>query len=324
MEFFKIFTIEESIEEWVDISRTQKDNLNNLFNDFFKISISRKYFVDSTNENNQLKRLNELDKTEKNLSEICHEFAENLLNEELIQENDGSTRRNYNIKSGVLIIKITTTSILLLKLEEVESIDKQDFSKKNTYGGEKNYYKLALMNFSDEKLLVDVYDANPRIAKYWSEGFLMLNPLRDEEKNTDDLINLVKSKTLFKENENLNNEDAINSFEKYISENNKFSFDNLTVYINEIFKKDFSIDELFEEGTLDLLDEQFDLHSETVSKFLKRKIIINDQVTLDVKNISRAVNGGRLELSKDNRFIMIKIKNEIDIHKSIPNLKKGD
>lgn len=77
-----------------------------------------------------MKRLNELDKTEKNLSEICHEFAENLLNEELIQENDGSTRRNYNIKSGVLIMKITTTSILLLKLEEVESIDKKDFSKK--------------------------------------------------------------------------------------------------------------------------------------------------------------------------------------------------
>ena len=42
MAFFKIFTIDESVTEWDSVTQTQKNNLNDLFNDFMKDSLNRK------------------------------------------------------------------------------------------------------------------------------------------------------------------------------------------------------------------------------------------------------------------------------------------
>ncbi|ECR3422805.1 hypothetical protein F1P94_10040, partial [Campylobacter jejuni] len=63
MEFFKIFTIDESVTKWDSITQIQKNNLNDLFDDFMEDSLNRKYYIDTDEEPKHiLSEINTMDK----------------------------------------------------------------------------------------------------------------------------------------------------------------------------------------------------------------------------------------------------------------------
>ncbi|EJE12434.1 MAG: hypothetical protein QP807_09645 [Staphylococcus epidermidis] len=326
MAFFKIFTIDESVTEWDSVTQTQKNNLNDLFNDFMKDSLNRKYYIDTDKEPEHiLSEINTMDKNSKNLNDISNKFARKLLEEELIEDKGKNKRRNKTIKNGILIFKVTKKTLTLMKLEEINTIDKNDFSKKPTYGAEKNYFKIAVMDFQKEstkRLDIDIYDTGTKIAKYWSEGFLSIYPLRDNELNTNDIINSLKENTLFNELPNITEKDLNQSTNDFLSDNREFSFVKLRDHINQRFETDFKNDELFKDDKLNHIDAEFNLEPRIVGKYLQKKIKINDVISLDINNISKATKGGLMKVSNDKRYLKIRL--ETNIKEDLPDIQEGD
>lgn len=326
MEFFKIFTIDDVVIEWDDITQLQKTNLNELFSDFMEESLNRKYYIDIDDEPDHiLNKMNTIDKSIENLNNMSKRFAEKLLEEELVEDKEQNKRRNKTIKNGILIFKVTKEKFTLMKLEEINTIDKYDFSKKPTYGAEKNYFKIAVMNFQEENadaLDIDIYDTGTKIAKYWSEGFLSLFPLRDSELNTSDIITSFKEKQLFNELSDITEIEINQSVNEFISDNSEFSFVKLRDHINQRFKKDFNEKELFRNDALTVIDSEFYLDQKIVSNYLKKKIKVNDVISLDINNISKATKSGIMKITTDGRHLKIKI--DSDIKTELPAIQEGD
>lgn len=326
MEFFKIFTIDESVTEWNSITQIQKNNLNDLFDDFMEDSLNRKYYIDTDEEPKHiLSEINTMDKNSENLNNISNRFAEKLLEEELVEDKEKNIRRNKTIKNGILIFKVTENTLTLMKLEEINTIDKNDFSKKPTYGAEKNYFKIAVMDFQNKntkRLDIDIYDTGAKIAKYWSEGFLSIHPLRDNELNTNDVINSLKENTLFNKLPNITENDLSQSTIDFLSDNREFSFVKLRDHINQRFETDFEKDELFKDDNLHRIDAEFNLEPKVVDKYLKKKIKINDVISLDINNISKATKGGLMKTSDDGRYLKIRL--ETNIKADLPDIQEGD
>ncbi|PTE95172.1 hypothetical protein BUY63_12265, partial [Staphylococcus epidermidis] len=136
------------------------------------------------------------------LKDISFNFASDLLNAETI-EDDEKTRRNKNIKNGIFIFKVTNNETIFLKLEEISTINREDFSRDTSLGGDKEYFKLAQVFFNsddaDNIIKVNIVDAHEQIAKYWSEKFLKLKAINTDEKNTKNLTNAIKSSSFLNE-----------------------------------------------------------------------------------------------------------------------------
>ncbi|MDI9230625.1 hypothetical protein [Staphylococcus caprae] len=326
MEFFKIFTIDESVMEWSSVTQTQKNNLNELFSDFMEDSLNRKYYINTDDEPEHiLSEINKMNKNSENLNNISNRFAEKLLEEELVKDKEKILRRNKTIKKGVLIFKVTKKTLTLMKLEEINTIDKFDFSKKPTYGAEKNYFKIAVMDFQNvntNRLYIDIYDTGTKIAKYWSEGFLSIYPLRDSELNTTDIINSLKENTLFNNLSNITESELNQSTTDFISDNIEFSFVKLRDHINRHFKTDFETDELFRDERLNHIDSEFNLESKVVDRYLKKKIQINDVISIDINNISKATKGGLMRISDDGRYLKIRLQK--NIKEDLPDIQGGE
>lgn len=326
MEFFNIFTIDESVTEWSSITQTQKDNLNDLFNDFMEDSLNRRYYINIDDEPEHiLTEINTMDRKSENLNNISKKFAEKLLEEELVEDKEKNIRRNKTIKNGILIFKVTENTLTLMKLEEINTIDKNDFSKKPTYGAEKNYFKIAVMDFQNDNISlldIDIYDTGTKIAKYWSEGFLSIHPLRDDELNTTDIINSLEKNTLFNKLPNITESELNQSTNDFISDNSEFSFVKLRDHINQHFKTDFEKNELFKDENLNHIDAEFNLERKIVDKHLKKKIQINDVISLDINNTSKATKAGLMKISDDGRYLKIRL--EKDIKSVLPDIQEGD
>ena len=66
---------------------------------------------------------------------------------------------------------------------------------------------MDFQNRNTKRLDIDIYDTGTKIAKYWSEGFLSIYPLRDSELNTNDIIDSLKENTLFNKSPNITESD---------------------------------------------------------------------------------------------------------------------
>ncbi|MCG1808416.1 hypothetical protein K4R79_09360 [Staphylococcus epidermidis] len=290
-------------------------------------SLNRKYYIDTDEEPKHiLSEINTMEKNSESLNNISNRFAEKLLEEELVEDKEKNIRRNKTIKNGILIFKVTENTLTLMKLEEINTIDKNDFSKKPTYGAEKNYFKIAVMDFQNrntKRLDIDIYDTGTKIAKYWSEGFLSIYPLRDSELNTNDIIDSLKENTLFNKLPNITESDLNQSTTDFLSDNREFSFIKLRDHINQHFETDFEKDELFKDDHLNRIDAEFNLEPKVVDKYLKKKIKINDVISLDINNISKATKAGLMKVSIDGRYLKIRL--ETNITADLPDIQQeGD
>lgn len=148
-----------------------------------------------------------------------YEFAESLRGAEL--KKDGT--RNKQITKGNLFIKKEDEQLILLKLENIEVVDKEkNYEMKTSFSTEANYYKGCIFDGNLNKVVV--IDRNKTIAKYWREDFLKLSLNRDSYQNSIDLIDLLKENKLF--SEKISSKDNLQEIkeatENYIFKNENF------------------------------------------------------------------------------------------------------
>lgn len=217
---------------------------------------------------------------------FCDQLADDLLKAEFTE--DQSTR-NKNILEGSLIIKISSERLILLKLEDVEAIDPTTFEIRTSIGLDRSYLKAAI--FTGDESSIHVVDRQRQVANFWSSKFLQLIPVRTDLDNTQivaDAINncQVLNKETFSTDEISK---ATPLLAEYITNESHFDLQETTQIILDKFPDKINeVTSLFQHDFLQSIDEQFDISGQVVAAAFRRKIILNELVTIVISNIYRA------------------------------------
>lgn len=215
MELICVYNISDKVEKRTDITDSYIDNINKIFVNLLgdrEEGISgqaRRYAIDPDLEMHKLLKLKRdyfnSQRTEE-LINFLDSFASDLLQAELVQgRKDGNKRRNKRIAQGTLLIKMLENKIILLKLLELDGIDKETFEIIGELGAVRNYYKAAIYSGKE----INIVDKNK--SKYWVEKFLNVQPVRDgladtkveidnkKGTNVEDVINFIEDSKIFAE-----------------------------------------------------------------------------------------------------------------------------
>lgn len=235
------------------------------------------------------------------------EFAEALFAAEKKQDGE----RNKQITEGNLFIRVIGNNLTLLKLENIEMIDKANhYEMKSNFSTEPNYYKGASFTGSLENILI--IDKNPSIAKYWGQRFLKVEPLDTSDQNTSSFIQLIKNDTLFQEKivSDENYEEIKLATEQYLFTNDFFDKIELFNKLNskELIKEK-NLNEVYSD-TAQNLDSNFKISGKSIKENYKKVIKVSDDTKIQTDNFEKLVSrqgieyrNGKLTLPVDPAFI---------------------
>jgi len=248
-------------------------------------------------------------------SVFCDQLADNLLKAELTE--DQSTR-NKNILAGILIIKISSESLILIKLEDVEVIDPITFEIKSTIGLERAYLKAAI--FTGDESSVRVIDRQRQVANFWSSKFLQLIPVRTDLDNTQIIADAINNHQVLNE-ETFSSEEidtATSILAEYVTKGSHFDLKDATELLQEKFPdKKPEMSSLFQSDFLQSIDEQFEISSKAINIAFRKKIKVNEVTTIDISNFYHAKKGQFIEIEEIQKTRMLKIKVQDDYLDSV-------
>lgn len=315
---YLVFDIKESINERLIVDESIKKNIDKLIERFTEIPLSRMYSLDN-NDDHKIKKLSDSVSDNELFVEKSRLLANDLLRAESVFEN-GEQRRNKNIKSGILIVRKNISEIIIMKLEEITTINPDDFSINSNIGGEKDYYKIAIIPHQNIHNNIRIIDSNELVSKFWTDKFLEVIPVRDSQKNTEELIDLIKNDNFF--NNDLNISDDIKSkiIHDYFKNRNVFSFDDFCNFTNQVIEKDLEIESIVRYSKCNNLDGNFQLDTRSINMYLNRTIKLNDYVTVKIKDIYDAKNAGAIEYDSKTGGIIVFPSDEIELENEIPSL----
>lgn len=298
----KVFDINETVKteqlETVDI-----ENIKKVFDKIFSTTNMEHLKIECCANKNSIFEwyLN----NKKNFDKI--EFANNLLKAE--QKNDGT--RNGQITEGNLFIQEKDNKLVILKLENIETVDKNNhYVMQKSFSTEMNYYKGCI--FEGDLKRIIVIDKSPKVAKYWREKFLNLSVIKDNFDNSKELISLIKSDELFtKEINDLENFEKIKDrVENFIFENSDFD----KVALSNILRQEKLIDQtdlnkIYSEKSKEI-DTEFSLDRRALKEGYKRTIIISDSTKIYTDNYTKLrkrqeieYKGGKIILTVDDKYM---------------------
>ncbi|EGM8873623.1 hypothetical protein IIH89_002182, partial [Listeria monocytogenes] len=241
-------------------------------------------------------------------------FAEELRKAEL--KGDGT--RNKQITEGNLFIKKESNRLILLKLENIEVIDKEkNYEMRTSFSTESNYYKGCILGNDLNK--ITIIDKNKSVAKYWREGFLNLSLNRNEYQNSKELIEMLKEDKLFTETlmSQDNFQEIKDQTENYIFSNDSFDKVNLAELLR--------VKHLIEEKELNKIysdeskkiDTEFSISKQAVKEDYNKTIYISPETKIYTENYVKLIKrqgieyqDGKIILSVDEDFIS-KLPNEL-------------
>lgn len=299
----RVFEINDVIRE-ENLGTMDIENITKIFNKIFEPKNADHLKIGCfANHNSIIKRYNN-----EPLTFDLKKFADELASAE--KKQDGT--RNKQITEGYLFIKQEKSQISLLKLENIEVIDKEkNYEIKKSFSTESNYYKGCIFNVGNNKNIT-IIDKNKSIAKYWREDFLNLSLIREEFKNSLDLITLLKNDSLFSEKiKNQDNFEAVKSFtEDFIFENNFFDKINLGNKLRaEKFISHTDLNDIYSEKSK-LLDTEFNISKKALKQEYKKTIQISKETKIYTDNYSKLFKrdgikfeNGNIILSVNNDFI---------------------
>lgn len=316
MELIYVYNITESVSKRTNISEDQEKNISKIFNKLLgndEMGIPgevRRFIVNSEEDSNHKLLIIKnnyfnQDVTEE-LTRLLDSFAEDLLEAELV-EADGIKRRNKRITQGMLFIKMIQTKIIFLKLEEIPSIDKDTFEITDSFGIDRKYYKAAI--YCGEE--VNVIDKNKTVANYWVDKFLDIKPLRDDSSNTKELVSVIKDKRLF--NREIIESDIgriiFKSAQDYIFTETRFDSDDMyNSIMNKVEDDELLKEDIFVLSELDKIDSGFIIDKKIVEDSYKKRLKVNDNITIDSKNIYTAIKAQHL--IKDDTYLKVRIESD--------------
>ena len=222
-----------------------------------------------------------------------------LLREEL-NVKEKIARMNREINEGLLIIStiedLGVKKVLLCKVEDLEYIDKINFTLNSGYPIKRRIFRSAQFILDDEGTIVDtiVHDLNSKGATYWWDDFLELDQLWDDVYNTKTAFNIIDTKVLskikidspadytylrnsairyFRTSQEFTIEKFIeNCFENYEPVRpDKVNVENIKIKIKELPEK-FSF------------DERFDLKPSEITAKIKYSVKLNEDIDLVIKD----------------------------------------
>ena len=298
----KVFDINETVHE-EKLNEIDIENINKVFLKIFSPENTDHLKIDCyANENSILKKYKD---NPDNFEMIS--FANELGRAE--QKNDGT--RNKQITEGNLFIKRETNRLILLKLENIEVIDKEkNYEMRTSFSTESNYYKGCILG--DDLMQITIIDKNKSVAKYWREGFLNLSLNRDEYQNSKELIELLKEDNLFASN--LMRQENFQKIKEQ-TENYIFSKDTFDkVDLSEILRKkklieEKNLNEIYSEESKKI-DTEFSLSKRAIKEDYNKTIYISPETKIYTENYIKLVKrqgieyqDGKLILSVDESFI---------------------
>ncbi len=312
---FYVFSITDSVTEDKDIDSNKANNLNEIMLDILgqdgvgQIGKKRSYDLMSIEEYEHpfvLLRRDLLSSplNPKLVHEFCLDLAVNLLAAELVEDSDGSKRRNKKITEGILVIKATSSDLTILKLEQTRSIDMKTYAKHDSFSSDKNYFKACFVNNSS----IYVIDKNIRAAKYWTEKFLKITPSKDDKENTKILISLLKKDKLLSDSIKERRKDIQNKVasivldRKYFDPEIVFSdFMEQSTYPN--LPSEYS--NFFSNETLSSLDYDFLIDKKPLHKYMKKTVPLSDYISIDVVDFQRQIDSLDISLEGERLYIVV-------------------
>lgn len=318
MESIHIYNITDTVSKITNINEEQKRNISKIFNKLLgenELGIPgeiRRFAADFVeNPNHKLLRIKNdffnKDITDESV-QFLDSFAQDLLEAELV-EVDGEVRRHKRITQGMLFIKLLATKIIFLKLEEIPSIDRNTFEITDSFGIDRKYYKAAI--YCGEE--VNIIDKNKTVANYWVDKFLNIKPLRDDASNTQDLVSVIKDKRLFKREimESDLGMEIYKCAQDFIFSETRFDSDDMyNAIMNKIGCDELAKEDIFVLSELSKIDSDFMIDKKIVGDSYKKRLKVNDNITLDSKNIYTAVKAQHLV--KEDTYLKVRIESEYE------------
>ncbi|WP_336253360.1 hypothetical protein [Oceanobacillus sp. MO10714A] len=299
----KVFDIAESSIREETLKPIDIENIKKVFNKIFSPQNSDHLKIDCyANESSILSQYHNDGK-----SFSMDRFAEELRLAEL--KGDGT--RNKQITEGNLFIKKETNRLILLKLENIEVIDKEkNYEMRTSFSTESNYYKGCILG--NDLKSITIIDKNKSVAKYWREGFLNLSLNRDEYQNSKELIELLKEDELFTQELKVkdNFQEIKNKTEDFIFQTDSFDKLNLAdILRSEKLIEQVNLNEIYSDKSKKL-DTEFLISKRAIKEDYNKTIYVSDETKIQTENYVKLFRrqgieykDGKIILSVDDDFI---------------------
>lgn len=308
----KVYDINEDVHEEQLVSE-DITNIHKIFNKIFSSNNTDHQKVECfTNDNSLLKLYHESEDFD------LETFANELLKAEKKKDNT----RNLQITQGFLFVKKKSDLLMLLKLESIEMIDKeQHYKMRASFSTESNYYKGCI--FSGDLNNVTVIDKNTSVAGFWRDRFLGLELKFNEFQDSMKLISLIQEDKLF--SEKIKNQ---TNFPVVRKQTEDFLFG------NETFDKTQLADKLRRNNLIELtdltaiyseesksMDSHFQVSSKAIAKKYKKTIQVSKDTKIYTDNYTKLKRSNGIKF--ENGKLILTVSD--DFLKNIPDeLKNGN
>lgn len=291
----KVFEIAESIRE-EQLKPIDIDNIKKVFDKIFHPENTDHLKIDCYANENSI--LNQYQDDRKSFS--MDRFAEELRLAEL--KRDGT--RNKQITEGNLFIKKESNRLILLKLENIEVIDKEkNYEMRTSFSTESNYYKGCILG--NDLKNITIVDKNKSVAKYWREGFLNLSLNRDEYQNSKELIELLKEDQLF--TQTLKNKDNFREIkdqtENFIFQTDTFDKVNFAdILRSKNLIEEIDLNKIYSDKSKKL-DTEFLISKIAIKEDYNKTIYVSEETKIHTDNYVKLFRRQGIEY-KDGKIIL--------------------
>lgn len=308
----KVYDINEEVHE-EQLVLEDIANIHKIFDKIFSSNNTDHQKVECfTNDNSLLKMYHESPNFD------LSTFADKLLK----AEKKKDSTRNQQITQGFLFVKKESDSLLLLKLESIEMIDKeQHYKMRASFSTESNYYKGCI--FSGDLQNIIVIDKNTSVAGFWRDKFLGLELKQNEFQDSMKLIELIQEDKLF--SEKIQNQ---TNFQEVKKQTEDFLFGNETFDKTQLADKlrrnslveSTDLNEIYSEESKNM-DSQFQISSKALAKKYKKTIQVSKDTKIYTDNYTKLKRSNGIKF--ENGKLILTVSD--DFLKNIPDeLKNGN
>ncbi len=273
------------------------------------------------------------DEKVENFNEYCENIAMKLLNVE-IETQDKISQLGTFVKKGSLIEVLLYNpesekySFLVAKVEHKSFIDDINFKLRTGYSTEDNkLWKSCLFRFednNDELCIEEIKVFLDNNAKYWTDGFLEIDPMNDDDKNTNNAYRAIEF-TLNRNIKKLYPNDYTtlrNSVICYFRSKEMFDFDEMYESIfnayspiemeNDTYKACVK-DKIGAIKDKDSFDNQFRINQKIITARVKKVYGVNNNIQIKImdgiENLDEVINSYQDRQTGD-KYIRIKTNND--------------
>lgn len=307
----KVYDINEKVHE-EQLVPEDITNIHKIFDKIFSPNNTDHQKVECfTNDNSILKTYHEIQSFDLAI------FANELLK----AEKKKDSTRNQQITQGFLFIKKESDSLFLLKLESIETIDKeQHYKMRASFSTESNYYKGCI--FSGDLQNIIVIDKNTSVAGFWRDKFLGLELKQNEFQGSMKLIELIQEDNLFSEKikSRTNYPEIKKQTEDFLFGNEIFDKTQLAGKLRRnSLVESIDLNEIYSEESKNM-DSQFKISSKAIAKKYKKTIQVSKDTKIYTDNYTKLKRSNGIKFENGKLILTV----SEDFLKNIPDELKNE